>query len=250
MIDLVTQRGPFKVRERWFAPEISVLSAFVPSVYVQSKKTGFTPGFSRKPFGTKIIELSQSVEALREACDKGSLYEIRRAEKDGAGFSELFDRTEFLNFYNDFAKLKGLAELEDSHLIRWGSSLRFFQAKSSEATLVMHAYLVDPGSSRARLLHSASHFRNSSDSAWRAQVGRANRFLHWMSALKFKEEGYLEYDLGGYALDTQDEALLGINKFKDGFGGSLKIESNYYSWSFLFLQWIRCKVRSHNGSFK
>jgi len=63
----------------------------------------------------------------------------------------------------------------------------------------------------------------------KSEIGRANRFLHYEDIKYFKELGYRFYDLGGIAKDTQDDKLQGINKFKEGFGGELVRQYNYYS---------------------
>lgn len=93
---------------------------------------------------------------------------------------------------------------------------------SDGTVLVWHAYYV--GQSRARLLHSASLFREASDSAFRTLVGRANRYQHWRDMLKLKADGLTTYDMGGWYAGSEDEAKLSINKFKEGFGGETVVE--------------------------
>lgn len=61
-------------------------------------------------------------------------------------------------------------------------------------------------------------------------VGMANRFLHFENIKYFKENGYEEYDFGGYAYNTQDKHLQNINAFKAAFGGVLSEQSDYYSY--------------------
>lgn len=87
-----------------------------------------------------------------------------------------------------------------------------------------HANYVHGG--RARLLHSASHFRNSNDSGYRNMVGRANRWLHWKALLRFKASGHTCYDWGGWYDGTDDDARLNINRFKEGFGGEKQLTYN------------------------
>ncbi len=111
-----------------------------------------------------------------------------------------------------------------------------FQASFNDSVIVMNAYILDETISRVRLLYSASHFRDINEKSFAAIVGRANRLLHWHAISFFKENKYLIYDLGGYALGTKDKSLININKFKDGFGGELLIESKYCSYPFLFLR--------------
>jgi len=52
-------------------------------------------------------------------------------------------------------------------------------------------------------------------------VGRANKYLTVKNILHFKEEGYKTFDFGGYAKDTSDESLKGINNYKLLFGGTV-----------------------------
>jgi hypothetical protein len=99
----------------------------------------------------------------------------------------------------------------------------------------MHAYLVDPSILRARLLYSASQHLSSNVASERAIIGRMNRYLHFQDMLYFKELNYKVYDMGGYAYETKDEVLQNINKFKDGFGGNLVCEYDYWPWYYKYI---------------
>ena len=48
-----------------------------------------------------------------------------------------------------------------------------------------------------------------------------------LDMIYFKKEGYAIYDFGGYAYGTNNPDLIGINNFKDQFGGELVEESNF-----------------------
>jgi hypothetical protein len=41
--------------------------------------------------------------------------------------------------------------------------------------------------------------------------------------------------MGGYAYETKDEVLQNINKFKDGFGGNLVCEYDYWPWYYKYI---------------
>ena len=69
-----------------------------------------------------------------------------------------------------------------------------------------------------RLVHSVSLFRDR-DPAYRALVGRANRWLHWRDLLLFKAQGVKRYDWGGMFEDESGPGHAGINRFKRSFGG-------------------------------
>jgi len=68
-------------------------------------------------------------------------------------------------------------------------------------------------------LHSASLFREYSDTPTRNLIGRANRNLHWHDLLRYKEAGVPLFDFGGWYDGRDDEEQLRINAFKEEFGG-------------------------------
>jgi hypothetical protein len=93
------------------------------------------------------------------------------------------------------------------------------------AALVWHAHLRAPG--RVRLLHSTSLFREQQNPADRSLIGRANRWHHWQDMLRFREEGFCVFDLGGWYAGNDDAELLRINQYKQAFGGRLAKEYNF-----------------------
>jgi hypothetical protein len=85
--------------------------------------------------------------------------------------------------------------------------------------LATHAYFFEQH--RTRLTHSASLFRLEADRAQRNRIGRVNRLLHWDDIVRFRELGSSAYDMGGWYSGNRNDALLRINSFKKGFGGSV-----------------------------
>lgn len=178
---------------------------------------------------TLEVDLGESEELLLAAMHKNTRYEIRRAIErddfefrvDAAGSRESIRR--FADYYDRFAATKGrrpmarprLLALGDAHLLVLTSVID----PSAGDTLVYHAYIRAPH--RAMLLYSASLFRESSDAAGRARIGRANRFAHWQDIRTFKGEGVAIYDLGGIDLHGRSEETSRIADFKRGFGGRL-----------------------------
>ena len=79
-----------------------------------------------------------------------------------------------------------------------------------------HAYVV--ARKTAQLQYTASSFRER-DSGMRSLVGRANRWLHLRSMLRFQEMGLARYDWGGLFEDESSPERIGINRFKKDFGG-------------------------------
>jgi len=220
----------------WYSSKPTIWNCLT-TLYKQSTHYKPVLGFVRENFFTKIIDLAKDEKQLLEGFDKNTSYEIRRAEKEHINTTVEQNVENFKNFYNQFAKTKGLPQLNNSinHYQRY---LVITKAEYDKKEVVMHSYIIDESLKRVRLLHSASLFRNSLDAQTRAIVGRANRLLHFMDMKYFKQMGYMEYDLGGYALDTKDESLCRINKFKDGFGGKLKQETDYLPFPMVLLSKI------------
>jgi hypothetical protein len=209
----------------WFANKPMKLNC-LNSFYKQSTCCEDVSGYQRKSFYTKIIDLTASEEDIAGKFDKSTIYKIRRSEKEGVTTDIESDINQFVIFYNLFANTKQLSNL-GHNFYNYRSVLFITKAVYNEQDIVMHAYITDKNLKRVRLFHSASLFREMNNAESKAIVGRANRLLHFKDMCLFKKEGYEIYDLGGYAEGTSDEALLGINKFKDSFGGKLIQESDY-----------------------
>ena len=220
------------------------------------------PSWRSREFHTILIDLNLSEDELFRGIKKSTAYEIRRAEKDGIVFAEETNLETFRAFYNDFAPTKSLGLLGKANLSSMGKFLTITRADLARSDpagtdpsaakpamveaaggtpLCMHAYLVDPEESRARLLYSATLVRDGAG-VDRQILGRANRRLHWLDMLRFKAQGIRWYDLGGIAhIDEQEgklaeavtsdtaPATAGIDAFKTAFGGTAVREDHWDS---------------------
>ncbi|HYK77840.1 MAG TPA: hypothetical protein VEV16_12755 [Daejeonella sp.] len=232
---------PFLYRQTvWFSSaKPGILNCFNTYYkHCQYKKDVF--GYKRRPFFTKLIDLSREQSQILQGFDKNTIYEVKRADKDGVQTCTESKVEAFISFYNSFAQTKNLPLLT-SRIKNYRSNLIITKAVYEGKDVVMHSYVLDEQLKRVRLVHSASVFRNEADASKRAVIGRANRFLHYQDILYFKEKGYHFYDLGGYAYQTQNQELEHINRFKDGFGGELKEESEYMP--FLMVLFLKFRIR-------
>ncbi|MBS1586539.1 MAG: peptidoglycan bridge formation glycyltransferase FemA/FemB family protein [Bacteroidetes bacterium] len=226
MIALTSKKLFLRRRVIYFATKPSFsLNPF--DAYVQCSSTDDFPGFKRTAKYTKIVDLQQNEEDLLKGFDKNTAYEVRRAAKEGLDIRTDVTEQDFLELYNSFADKKQLGSVKDISTFR--GHLQITGAFFENRTLVFHSYILDKDKKRVRLLHSASALYDEANANLKPLIGRANRYLHFMDMMYFKNEGFTEYDFGGYAKDTENESLKGINKFKDGFGGMLVEESNYES---------------------
>lgn len=182
-------------------------------------------GIECNEFYSILLDLTKEQDELWEGIGKNTRYKIRRTEKEEFGY-EFWDTNnlgilnEFFNFYNNFALQKGLPKLIKSRLTNLidTENLDISRVKSkSGEPLVWHAHY--RSKTRSFLLYSASMFRSSTDTSYRNMVGRVNRYHHWQDIVRFKNLGISIYDFGGWYAGNKDQEKIGINKFKEEFGG-------------------------------
>lgn len=209
--------------EQWLDEE--VVRPRGVDVLLLQQYTALPAGGRSNEFHSLAIDLTQPEEAVLAGINATVRSHIRRAEKrDGIQCvhePEITDAVieEFGTFYDDFAAGKALPPLaRDEFLGRArAGSLVLSRALRQGRTLVWHAHVVAGG--QASMLHSSSLFRGVADKDEQAVIGRANKLLHWKDMLHFKQHGLRIYDFGGWYAGTEDQALLGINTFKERFGG-------------------------------
>jgi hypothetical protein len=229
MIEILTRKGPITKWTKWFSARPEKRDVLRLVQYNQCAHLEPAKGFRRLDFHTIVVALGQSEDALLGQCGKNTRYKINRARREGVCFALEKDLHHFAEFFITFACQKSLSSLTDTQLKALAPYLHVTKARLDGDDLVMHSYLVDKKLGRARLLHSASHFRQKNETYPRNFIGRANRYLHFEDMLHFKNLGLELYDFGGYAKNTQDPDLQQINSFKEGFGGSIVQESQYLS---------------------
>lgn len=236
MIVVKKRRSGIAYKYVWFAHKPVPLSGFGLAIYAQCKHDRPVPGFVRRPFCTKIVDLRACEADLLKNMSRRGAEDVKRAKREGVTLRIIDDAEEFLPFFNAFAAGKGLSPVTSDELAGWGREIVGLAAMVDGSPAAMHTYIVDRDDSRARLLHSASLFRQSASKEERAAIGRANRLLHYEAMLHFKAQGIVSYDLGGYAKDSADPQLANIAKFKDTLGGEVVREDHYVSLPLHMLQ--------------
>jgi len=205
---------------------------FLTSYYMQAISTNEHFGFHRIPKYTKVIDLKNS--DYENNFSKNTHYEIKRALRDGVCCEITTEKDIFIEAYNRFSMIKDLKTiLSAKYLQSFEDNLIITMAKSNDGhILAFHSYLLDKSAKRVRLMHSVSLTFTISDviNVDKGFIGRANRLLHQYDMDMFKKMNFETYDFGGYAFNTENNSLKGINSFKDSFGGLLIEESIYESY--------------------
>lgn len=185
-------------------------------------------------FYTLKIDLCQSVEYIYSNFSKNNKYEITRAIQKDNLTANTFEGEcvydiiqDFCDAYNIFAEERKKGRIHPSHFGHYmrSNSLVITNITHNDTVLVWHTYIVQ--GKRTRLKTSNSLFDNK-DQDFRNLVGRANKLLHWLDMQFFKDKGFDCYDFGGWYSGQDDKKMLGINKFKEGFGG---VKEQSWNWT-------------------
>jgi len=207
--------------EAWYDEELPCDSGVDIVMYRQ--RAAPIAGARCAPFLSSVTDLSLEAGEIRDQFGKDCRYKIRRAEtKDGLHLEFVLDAEnrldEFCAFFDAFARQKSYQPADRQWLDAACKARQLALASASQngEALVWHAYVMS--GKAAGLQYTGSWFRNR-ESEYRALVGRANRWLHWRSMLRFKEMGITRYDWGGLFEDESAPEHAGINNFKRDFGG-------------------------------
>ena len=244
MLVVKKKRGGIAYKYVWFADKPTLAQAFGFAIFAQCKYGQPLPGFSRRKFLTRMVDLQDSAEVILKNMSRRTAFDVKRAKREGVVVEEVKDMAEFLAFYNAFAAGKGMSTVTAGELANWGSNTVALAARIDGVAVAMHSYIVDPQDGRGRLLHSGSVFRQMASNEERSAIGRANRLLHYEAMLAFKAQGLTRYDMGGYAKDSPDPQLANIAKFKETLGGQEAREDHYISLPLLVLQSIAALTAS------
>jgi hypothetical protein len=232
---IVYRRKFIRIAEAWHGEEID--EATCVDIARRFQRDTPAAGALCREFYTILIDLSRDERALFDAMSKSCRYKVRRAEArdsltyectNAAERSDLLAR--FRSLYEEFALRKRVPAPTSAWLSLMVATGNLYLSRVSDAAgrdLVWHTHYLSGG--RATLLHSAPTPHAAVEG--RSLTGRANRFQHWQDILSFKRAGASLYDLGGWYSGKTDVQRLGINRFKEEFGG--RVVRNYISESAL-----------------
>lgn len=241
-----------RAKEIWFSETEKPENSDLLFYFQMPKKPADT---SFEEFHTLTVDLSEQEVKIFGNFAKNVKYEINRAEnKDElqSSFhaspvdSEVIQ--DFVNDYNLFnaERSKNTIHAEDFEKYNRAGALFLTSVSHNGKVVVWHSYIIKDG--RARLKTSSS-LTNTESSEMRNLTGRANRWLHWQDIKCLKQKGFTVYDFGGWYNGNENSKLLGINKFKETFGGLKEISYNYTiaptlkGKLYLFLSNIKSKLR-------
>lgn len=228
MLELIRHRHGVKIIDCWYATE--PLNNKGMHIYHQSS---VPVGKKSKLFETLITDLRPSEEEIVAKYSKNCKYKVNRAPREGVTV-KLYNRDEvteeiidsFLDFYEAFYDSKGYGDIGREHLRKEMLNYRAVGALSIHVAyidgepIVYHTHIL--ADRYARLYHSASLYRVI-EGINPNVVGMANRYLHKVDMMTYKEMGIETYDWGGAG---RGEDVIQITEFKESFGGDPAIFYN------------------------
>lgn len=221
----------------------------LPTAYMDCYSGNKPPFFNTEYRHTLLTDLTRPEETIFAEFSKDNRNQIRRCEREKR-FTLQRDTPleQFIPLYNAFASQKGLSLFIPGEAERIGShNYRIFSVQHGDEVLICHFYLLSPAAGVSNLLISASSLEYRHDPDLNRAMGHANRCLHWQGIKYFKAAGFHTYDWGGYAPDTDNPALRGINRFKRSFNGRQAPIYNHYSPAYAVIEHARQKLREWRG---
>lgn len=225
-MQLACYLGPIPATERVIAESVRMLGRTgdgflhleLPYGAPTTELPGWLPTRSRQAPATRLIELSEPLDALRARLHPKTRYNINVAERGGVTVRAHRDPKaveRFLELLPTTAERHGIGAHAPSYYRsmadRLGSGMfTTFTADLEGRTIA--ANLVVRFAGTATYVHGASDYTERS--------AMAPHLLQWHQIRWAKEQGERFYDFGGVApLHATVHPLAGISRFKAGFGG-------------------------------
>lgn len=175
---------------------------------------------------------------------KSCRYFIKRGLNMGIDVRMNADFERFSRLYAGFIKDKNIQTTPENidFMRRYGTLLTaWFDGELLSGVLLLE------DADRIRVLSTTST-RLHKDKHDRQAVSFANRLVIWEAICYAKNKGLREFDLGGYYVgDDQQDPRVGINAFKEKFGGQLRTYYTcwkYYSPLFAGLQSFHARLKA------
>ncbi len=226
-----------KVYENWFQYKYRLGDVIGLNKYWHVKRADRQPIPAVKEINHTIeLDLTQDIDTITANFSKQIRQQARIAETEGTICSFSSDIDKFVAFFNEFAQKKNIPLTSRRRVEELGDGFRISFAMNNGELLATHSYLLDKEAGIVRHYHAAT--RRLDDTIDRNLIGRANKYLTVKNIQFFKDEGFSIFDFGGYAKDTEDESLKGINNYKLLFGGKVVEAVGYVSYPYWLLKKI------------
>jgi len=230
---IITNKIKFiNVKEYWFEENFN--NCILSFKIIRDSRKNINNFFCKKQIKyTLITDLTLKEEEIFKQFKSNYRNEIRKVNKIENFKVELnsINIEEFVEFYNKFlAKPKNLSFMSERRLSKFKENIVFLVGKLDNQITNIQVYIKDEDKKIVRLLHSVNLIHLEKVAEKRKNIGFINKYLHWYAIKLFKNKQYNIFDWGGYGNDKSNRELVGIDKFKKGFGGEIIEIYDYYSF--------------------
>lgn len=169
--------------------------------------------------GTILINLDAPIENILNRIDKKARWGIRKAEKEGLSINEINNETDLNTFYEIYKETckNGKILPENLDEIKKQDPI-FFVCKKDDKVIAGAAIKKDLKNNKIIL------YLNCSLQDY--MYCQPNNLLYWHIIKWGKNKNFKIFDLGGWQINARDNQI-GINKFKERWGGKLIIYHIY-----------------------
>jgi hypothetical protein len=230
---LIVDRQPdgLNIKELWFADKPFEVEADV-AVFFSVRNV--TDGYRMLERFTMIIDLTQSLDEIWGGMKNSSCrYPIKRGVREGVVVEESRDFRAFMAMDVEFRKCKGLSPRSQSKYDSFSRGVLLL-ARIGGEIIAGHIYFSDGRTTR--WIAGCSKRLSGRHQI----VGFANRLLIWEAIKYAKNNGNIEFDLGGYYVGKSNKEKENINFFKESFGGK-RVKQFYTCKYYSFAAWLRVK---------
>ncbi|MBU7578147.1 MAG: hypothetical protein KAF40_08815 [Flavihumibacter sp.] len=219
------------IHEHWFDFTYHWSDLLCMAVYFRIPETDKKPIGMIEFTGRSVqVNLRQDKTEIWKGFSKQTKNYIRQAEKKALPVRFDQDLVGFVTYFNKFALFKKIPSLSIKDFSELHTNFLVSKVYLEAEIVAMHLYLLHAPSGQVQLFRSASgrYFLPHLD---KNDIGAANKFMHFKAMDYFKEQGFTNYDFGGFSQPTDPDykKFKGVNQFKKNFGGEEFIFRNIAS---------------------
>ncbi len=223
MFEIDKSRFIFKTKEIWFSDIPFDIAGYDEVTFYECTRDVDLKGFSKEPFTTVVIDLTQDLEIIRKKMHRSLKRYIGYAQKDGVIIRVNEGYDEFYKINSEFREAKGLSKYNIDIDFMKKNGILF--VSEYEGNILGGTFYIKDEENMRGLVNSTRRLESES---MNKIVGNANRLMFWEAICYAKDCGMSTFDLGGYYTGKEpDPQKERINKFKDTFGGEIVTHYTY-----------------------
>lgn len=201
-------------------------------------------GFSKARLATIVVDLFPDLDILWHKLKNESRYKVRRAERQGVQISEVEDMEGLYQFYSIYRETCRRAGVVTANFRCMKLLWECFRPMNAIRVFISH-WQNHPISGQIVIFHKDImhlHYVSHSDFSKKHKI-YGNDLMQWHLIRWGREHGYRLLDYGGYAVNPMRPKEVGMNQFKERWGGRI-VEYNVYSkiykpWRLRLFQLLR-----------